>query len=82
MLVLLPFFPSKSSDVNSDDTSLLPLQLKAPGAREEGGRLPGRRAGAARRYVRSRGAERALGRLPGAAPAELRGSGAAAVGRL
>lgn len=53
-----------------------------PGAREEGGRLPGRRAGAARRYVRSRGAERALGRLPGAAPAELRGSGAAAVGRL
>lgn len=29
MLVLLPFFPSKSSDVNSDDTSLLPLQLKA-----------------------------------------------------
>lgn len=64
----------------------LPRGREPPGAREEGGRTRGRAGGAGTaprpRPLRSGGAERALGRLPGAAPAELRGGGAAAAGRL
>lgn len=64
----------------------LPRGREPPGAREEGGRIPGRAGGAGRaprpRPLQSGGAEQALGRLPGAAPAELRRGGAAAAGRL
>lgn len=58
----------------------LPRGREPPGAREGGGGTPGTTSRP--RLLRSRGAERALGRLPGAAPAELRGGGAAAAGRV